>query len=271
MIVATTNATDRLVLNPAMRREAIIEFLRSARRRIVLSLFRCDDTAIVDEVAASVSRGVGVQILMTQRAHGWNRRLRNLFVELQTTGATVQRYANDSSKYHAKYIVVDDRTALVTSLNFTHKCFAYTDEFMLFTEDPEVVNGLKMLFEIDSYEPGSRLPAMAWRLLVAPDQARNGILEFFRSAQKDISIIDHRLTDPQVLSLLADKRRCGVSVRISGKRLPNVHGRLFLIDHMLAIIGSMHLSPPSLDSRREVGVITRDPAIVAELYDRFHW
>ena len=39
---------DRLVVTPAARRDAVLELLRSARHTLILSLFRCDDLAIVE-------------------------------------------------------------------------------------------------------------------------------------------------------------------------------------------------------------------------------
>src|SRR5262245_26534915 len=45
--------TDRVIVTPAGRREAILQFMRSAERELCLSLFRCDDLTIIDEVAAA--------------------------------------------------------------------------------------------------------------------------------------------------------------------------------------------------------------------------
>ena len=47
------------------------------------------------------------------------------------------------------------------------------------------------------------------------------------------------------------------------------HGRMMLIDNTIAAIGSIHLSPPSLDSRREVAIIMREPEVVSELSEFF--
>jgi phosphatidylserine/phosphatidylglycerophosphate/cardiolipin synthase-like enzyme len=47
------------------------------------------------------------------------------------------------------------------------------------------------------------------------------------------------------------------------------HGRMILIDEKTAIIGSIHLSPPSLDARREVAIVIEEPGLVAQLYDYF--
>jgi phosphatidylserine/phosphatidylglycerophosphate/cardiolipin synthase-like enzyme len=42
-----------------------------------------------------------------------------------------------------------------------------------------------------------------------------------------------------------------------------------LIDEKTAIIGSIHLSPPSLDMRREVAILIEESTVVTELYDYF--
>jgi phosphatidylserine/phosphatidylglycerophosphate/cardiolipin synthase-like enzyme len=116
---------------------------------LVLSMFRCDDFTVVDELASAVKRGVRVRVLITQRARGWKEKLKDLTALLRSLGAEVRPYENSVMKYHAKYIVADNGPALVTSLNFTRKCFESTCDFLVFSEDPSVVAGLKDLFEID--------------------------------------------------------------------------------------------------------------------------
>ncbi|PYS07238.1 MAG: hypothetical protein DMG12_01170, partial [Acidobacteria bacterium] len=140
---------DRLVLAPAARREAVLQLMRSAQDRLALSMFRCDDLAVVDEVAAAVQRNVSVRVLITHRARGWKRRLKELGALLESTGAHVQRYTGPLMKYHAKYVVADDGQALVSSLNFTRKCFGSTCDFLIFSDDPHVISGLKVVFEHD--------------------------------------------------------------------------------------------------------------------------
>ena len=91
-------------------------------------------------------------------------------------------------------------------------------------------------------------------------------------AVSNIQIIDHRVTDPVILALLAEKKRQGVQVQVVGStRMDGLicHGRMILIDKATAIIGSIHLSSPSLDLRREVAIIIEEPGLVAELYDYF--
>ena len=47
------------------------------------------------------------------------------------------------------------------------------------------------------------------------------------------------------------------------------HGKLILVDGQAAAIGSISLSPPALNIRREVAAVIRDPANVAALVHFF--
>ena len=60
----TSRRTDRVITVPADRREAVVDTIRRARRRLTLSLFRCTDDAIVEELARAVDRGVHVDVLV---------------------------------------------------------------------------------------------------------------------------------------------------------------------------------------------------------------
>lgn len=64
---------DRLVLAPEERRSTIVSLMRSASKSLVFSLFRCDDFDVFDEIAATVQRNIEVRILVTPRAHGWEK------------------------------------------------------------------------------------------------------------------------------------------------------------------------------------------------------
>ncbi len=259
---------DRLVLAPAARRDAVLHLMRSAQSRLVLSLFRCDDFAVLDEVAAAVKRRVSVHVLMTRRARGWRRRLEELGALLRSIGANVQPYMGPVVKYHAKYIVADDGPALVSSLNFTRKCFETTCDFLVFSDHSGVVNGLQTLFDNDCHSPSAPLAAVTDRLIIGPENARDRFTRLIQEARTSIRIIDHRVTDPVILALLRQKQNEGLDVQVLGSGPMGgliSHGRMMLIDNATAAVGSIHLSPPSLDSRREVAIVIQEPEPVAEL------
>ena len=265
--------TERLILAPAGRRDAVVGLMRSAQRTLLLSIFRCDDFTIVDELAAAVKRGVHVRVLITQRARGWKEKLKELTLLLRSLGADVRPYEAPAVKYHAKYIVADDGPALVTTLNFTRKCFENTCDFVVLSHDADVVSGLKTLFEYDcTATPASSLPQLSPRLVIGPGSARQRYTEILSAAATDIRIIDHRVNDPRILGLLAEKQRQGVSLQVLGNGPMGglmSHGRMMLIDRRAAVIGSIHLSASSLDSRREVAIVIEEPSLVSQLYEYF--
>ena len=260
---------ERFVFTANQRASAVLRVIRGARERLILSLFRCDDFRILDAIAAALKRGVHVAVLVTPRAKGWTKRLDELWRALESMGATLYRYADPVVKYHAKYLVADDGPALVASLNFTQRCFTSTCDFLLTTHDPAVVGGLRQLFAADSLGPeSSRAPRPGGRLIVGPDHARRTLTQLLEGARRSIRIVDPKVTDPAILQLLKTKRAEGVEVTVLGRegiRHYVPHGKMLLVDDSVGALGSLSLSALSLDFRREVAVIVRDPRCLAQI------
>ena len=262
-------ARERLVLEPAERRAALLGAISAARRRLVLSLFRCDDFSILDALAAALERGCAVEAILTKRAKGGKKRLKKLWGALEEMGAVVTRYADPVVKYHAKYLVADGKTAIVTTLNPTRKCFTRTWDALLITPDPTVVKGLLTLFQADA--AGKPLPSrrpISRRLIIGPERSRAEIRGLIAGAKSSIRILDHKLSDPDLVGLLRERRAEGITVTVLGKqpiRGFEPHGKMMIIDESRAVLGSTALSTLSLDFRREVSIVIHDPALVKQL------
>jgi phosphatidylserine/phosphatidylglycerophosphate/cardiolipin synthase-like enzyme len=74
------------------------------------------------------------------------------------------------------------------------------------------------------------------------------------------------------VALLRERQAAGVSVQVLGTGAVaglTSHGKLALVDGESAVIGSISLSPPALNLRREVAAVIRDPANVATLVQFF--
>jgi phosphatidylserine/phosphatidylglycerophosphate/cardiolipin synthase-like enzyme len=262
------SVTEQLVLDPAARKPALLDLIGSARRRLVLSLFRCDDFTVLDALASALERGVEVEAILTKRAKGGKKRLKKLWGALEEMGAVVTRYADPVVKYHAKYLVADNTTAMVTTLNPTRKCFSRTWDVILITRDPSVVKGLVTLARADA--AGHALPRrpLTRRLIVGPERSREEIRGLIAGAKHSIRILDHKLSDPDLVALLRERRLDGVTVSVVGKRPIRgfePHGKMMIIDEARAILGSTALSTLSLDFRREVSIVVHDPALVKQL------
>jgi phosphatidylserine/phosphatidylglycerophosphate/cardiolipin synthase-like enzyme len=266
---------EQVVLAIEKRRGAIIDVIRSARKRLLISLFRCTDFPILDAIAEVRQRNVEVKLLLTPRARGWEKRLKELQAYLESMGVLVHPYSDPVVKYHAKYLVADDGPALVGSLNMTAKCFGATCDFILVTHEPEVVSGLQKLFEADWLAPHSTFPAgISGRLIIGPDRARAQFTALLEGARRSIHLIDHKMSDLSIQALLRSKKDSGVDVEIlAASRLGGLlpHGKLVIVDGKSAAFGSMSLSALSLDFRREVAVIVDDARCVRKLKDFYRF
>jgi cardiolipin synthase len=266
---SSAKKTEKLVLDPEERKAALLGVIGAAKRRLILSLFRCDDFSVLDALAAALERGCEVEAVLTKRAKGGKKRLKKLWGALEEMGAVVTRYADPVVKYHAKYLVADDKTAIITTLNPTRKCFTRTWDAVLISQDPAVVKGLLTLFKADA--AGVPLPSrrpLSRRLIVGPERSRAEMRALICSAKHSIRILDHKLSDPDLVALLKERRAEGVTVTVLGKQpmrgiLP--HGKMMIIDEARAVLGSTALSTLSLDFRREVSVVVHEPALVKQL------
>jgi phosphatidylserine/phosphatidylglycerophosphate/cardiolipin synthase-like enzyme len=259
---------EQLILDPSARKAALVDLIGSARRRLVLSLFRCDDFSVLDALANALERGCAVEAVLTKRAKGGKKRLKKLWGALEEMGAVVTRFADPVVKYHAKYLVVDGARAMITTLNPTRKCFTRTWDALLLTEDPSVVKGLLALYRADAAgRPLPRRP-ISRRLIVGPERSRAEIRGMIAGAERSIRILDHKLSDPDLVALLRERREAGITVSVLGKQpirgfVP--HGKMMIIDESRAVLGSTALSTLSLDFRREVSVVIHHPELVKQL------
>jgi cardiolipin synthase len=260
---------EHVVVAPKGRRDAVLEVIGAARKRLILSVFRCDDFAILDGLADALRRKVRVEVLLTPRAKGWERRLKDLWDVLEGMGATLHRYADPVVKYHAKYIVADKGPALVASLNLTRKCLTGTVDFIVTTRNRAVVSGLTRLFDADRENPGGALPrGLSPRLIIGPERARQQFTALIEQAKRSIRLIDPKVTDPAIVALLKARKAAGVKVTVLGRGSIGglaSHGKLLVIDGKIAVIGSVSLSALSLDFRREVAIVVTDPEAVNTL------
>ncbi len=159
----------------------------------------------------------------------------------------------------------------MTSLNFTKKCFAKTCDAIVMTHDPSVVHGLKTLIAADRAR--APLPdSIPRRLIIGPERARLQFTELFQQAKSSIRLIDAKLSDPDLVTLLNQRRDSGLTVHAyTAKQLGGLksHGKIILIDERLAVVGSLALAAISLGFRREVAIMLEDREAVAEVQRLF--
>lgn len=141
------------------------KFIDTAEHHLRIQHPKYVDAVILDHIAAAVGRGVNVHVLCGGK-HGiseWD--ILDTFASLRTLrrfGAKVRKQKN--LRVHAKLVIVDDREALVGSMNIDRSAFDLRRELGVMVHDPDAVGQLTQVFDADwetshHYEPPDPLDA----------------------------------------------------------------------------------------------------------------
>jgi phosphatidylserine/phosphatidylglycerophosphate/cardiolipin synthase-like enzyme len=266
----------QLLVQPDDAIAPILNAIKSATKSIALTIFRFDRKELEKALEAAVARGVSVHALIAHTNAAGEKPLRKLELNLLAAGVTVSRTADDLVRYHNKMIIVDESVLYVLGYNFTRLDMEGSRSFGIITKNRKLIQEALKLFTADSM----RQPYVAGydSFVVSPDNARRTLSAFIKKAQKELLIYDPKLSDPAMIRLLLERAKAGVDVRILGRlakkgavlkaqKLPKrrLHVRAIVRDGRRAFIGSQSLRKLELDSRREVGVIIREPKIVKQI------
>jgi len=261
--------------------EVLVSALKSAKKSIEIAIFRFDRDDIEKTLRAAVGRGIRVTALVADINRGGERNLRQLESRFLEAGITVARTADDLTRYHDKYFIIDRRVLYMLSFNFTHLDMEHSRGFGIVTENATLVQEAVQLFEADCV----RRPYTADRdtFVVSPANSRKVLRDFLKRAKKQLLIYDPQISDREMIRILQERQKAGVEIRIIGKvsertgvtaqklTRMRLHARTIIRDGHQAFVGSQSLRPAELDSRRELGLIVREPKIVKRLQERFEF
>jgi cardiolipin synthase len=258
----------------------LIKGIDRAKKSIEIVIFRFNRRDIEKALASAVTRGVHVHALIAHTNRGGELNLRQLELRLLGAGVTVARTGDDLVRYHGKLMIIDRRELFLLAFNFTYLDMERSRSFGIVTKNKKHVQEAAKLFEADTQRQPYR-PSSA-TFVVSPLNARKQLATFIRGAKKELLIYDPEIGDPAMVRLLEARSKAGVAVNIIGKLavknsvLPEpqalqirLHTRSILRDGTWAFIGSQSLRSLELDSRREVGIIFRDPKVVNRLVGTF--
>jgi cardiolipin synthase len=268
----------QLLVQPDDGLGPILRAIQGARRSIDIHIFRLDRKLIEKALRDAIGRGVTVRTLIAHTARGGEKALRKLEQRLLEIGATVSRSADDLVRYHGKIMIVDREKMFVLGYNLTRNDIDRSRSLGIATRKSDLVLEALKLFEADF----DRNPyaGNARDFLVSPQNARERLTALLKGARREL-LIYGQVTDNATIRVLEERVRKGVEVRIIGKVErghnlsaqkypgPRLHVRAVVRDRRRAFVGSMGLRRLELDSRREIGVIVRDPKVVKKLVEVF--
>lgn len=269
----------KLIVQPDDGLTPLMKAVQHAKSSIDVLIFRFDRVDLEKALAAAVSRGVVVRVLIAYTNGGGEKLLRKLEPRLLEAGVTVARTADDLPRYHGKMAIVDD-ALFVLGFNFTRQDIERSRSFGLITHDKKLLKEAASLFEADS----TRQPYTAThdRFVVSPESSRERLTDLISKARRQLLIYSENISDKLILRLLRERAADGVEIRVIGKLAKSVpgvaarklgdmrlHVRSVIADGTTAFVGSQGLRKPELDERREIGLIVKDSRIAKKMQSVF--
>ena len=269
----------KLIIEPADGVAPLLEAIKKAKKSIEIAIFRFDRKDVEAALKAAAARGVRVTALIAFASRGGEKSLRKLELRFLEAGIIVARTADDLTRYHDKFMLIDRRVLYVLSFNFTTLDIGHSRGFGIVTTHSVFVTEAVKLFKADctriTYKSKSET------FVVSPANSRQVLAAFLKRAKTQLLIYDPKISDTEMLRILNERVKAGVDVKVIGqvsgrgtvvaRKLAGMrlHTRTIIRDRRQAFVGSQSLRLGELDARRELGLVIHDSRIVKTLVDTF--
>ncbi|NOZ49758.1 MAG: hypothetical protein GXP37_06870 [Chloroflexi bacterium] len=283
-------SAQRLLVLPDDGRGPIMDLFDQAQSTIRFKIYLLTDSQTREALIAAAHRGVDVRVLIEREPTGGGESNQASFDILRQGGVQVRWAPGTFRMTHEKSVVIDDRTALIGTFNYTRSSLGSNREYGLYLSDPALVTDIAAIFDADWEGEGISLGPDS-PLVLSPDNSRQRLLELIDSARTSLWLEQATLLDNEITAHLVRAAGNGVDVRFIGPHRdqaddratanydklrqagaqvalladPLVHAKVIVVDSQSALLGSINLSFSSLDMNRELSIVTRDAAVLARL------
>jgi hypothetical protein len=267
-----------LAVQPEAGATPFVEVASRATTTLRVMVYQMGFGPVLDVIETKAREGVSVRVVLDVAQKSVNEKYK---VRLEAAGAQVVWSDPRFTFTHAKVIIADESEAVLSTGNYYIKNIERERNFAVRDADPGDVDVLVRLFDADFAKTTPDLSCT--RLLVAPENAKERLLAFIRSAKSEILVHSMQLGERDVRDALAERRRAGVAVRalladpswidanldaaaflsangIEARHRPHVHVKAITVDGQAAYVGSINLSWTSLTKNREVGLLVTERA-----------
>ena len=270
----------RFVVEPEDGVASLIRAVDRAQSTVYLEAYVLTYPRVIRALERASAQGVQVYVVLEHQPFGMGLQPEAAARQLRAAGIHV-RWGRAGFRYtHAKFLLLDNRLAIIGTANFSHAAFKSNREFLMFEKDRRVVRDLEEIFVSDW--DSTTVSLADNNVVTAPDDARAKLSALIDRAHHNIDIYAEEMADPLLEQKLTGAAGRGVRVRIivpQGVPLANLssllrarvavrlllqpyaHAKVILVDGMRAFVGSENFSATSLDHDREVGLLIRGPAL----------
>lgn len=276
----TPGAAVALVVEPDAGPQAVLDLVSAARASLWMEMYLLTDARAIAAIGARAAAGCDVRVILEPAPYQDAGANQTAFETLAAAGADVRWSVSRFSYTHAKTFTVDHARLVVLSLNLTGDGLGRNREYAAIDDDPTDVAAEEAMFAADAL--GAATGAPGGRLVTSPESSRPTLLALIDGARDALALETEELTDGPMVDALIGARDRGVAVTLAWPgpaagassaftRLaaagatvravgaPPIHGKVAVADQRTLYVGSVNLSPTSLDDNREVGLLLRQP------------
>lgn len=254
--------------------------IERARRSIDVSVYELSDPTLERDLVARAREGVVVRVLLNSAYDG--REENAAAANLLRAGSVHVAWAPAETIFHAKYVVVDDRTAYIGTGNFVSYDYNSTRDFWIKDTTPSDVSAIADTFDADFanrsdapvpsgglvWSPGSTgalvglIDSATSSVLVENEEMDNAAVEQALSgdARRGVDVKVVMTYSSEWSSALNALTRAGVHVSVLNSSQVYIHAKVICVDCRASagtvFIGSENFSTSSLSYNRELGVVT---------------
>jgi phosphatidylserine/phosphatidylglycerophosphate/cardiolipin synthase-like enzyme len=267
-----------------------LAMIAGAHRSIDMTMYELADPQVEAALAAAAKRGMTVRVLLNGGYYSERESTNSTaYGYLSSHGVAVRYTPAFFALTHQKTITIDGRVSAIMTLNLTSEYYATTRDFAVLDSQPADVTAIEGAFNADWRDQRVTPSAGAGDLVWSPGSSTE-LLHLIASARSSLQIENEEMADPAITSALCAAARRGVKVQIAmtyesdwssafseltgcgaqvrvyhGEHPIYIHAKVILVDNRTAFLGSENFSRGSLDSNRELGIVTSAPGIVHSL------
>lgn len=289
---ATATTTQTLIVEPDQGLTPIYNLIQSATSSIDMTMYELVDTQAQSLLCQAAENGITVRVILDQNDEYSNNL--SAYNQLQDCGANVVWAWTKYEATHQKTIVVDGSKAAILTLNLTSRYYSTSRDFAVIDVDANDVAAIESTFNAD-FQAQKITPPVGDDLVWSPTNAKTQLLSVINSAQTSLLVENEEMSYSTIVSALESAAKRGVKVTIcmtnddndyksefnalkkAGAHISTyaetaslyIHAKAIVADYgtstARAFVGSENFSSASINDNRELGLITTDPTILAQL------
>lgn len=289
---------QQLLVMPDDGVEAVVALIDQARQQLLLKQFKLQSQVVLEALHRAWSRGVQVRVMLNPHTSGGDRWNDETYALLQEWGIQVAWTSEAFPVTHEKSMVIDGERALISTFNLADKYFQETRDYGILTTSQEAVAQVIAGFEAD-WDRRFFSPDLSTGLVWSSFHSRGQMARIVDAAKETLWIQHPKFVDAVMLDRIISARERGVKVRVlcggkhgisdwdiydtfSSLRIMHrfgvkirrqkhlkLHAKLILVDGAFCQTGSMNIDRSAFDLRRELGIESDAPDVVARLRATF--